>query len=452
MERMPDTLKKPESIAVQSDSDAVNSAWIKRRASAVPRGVSNLLPIVIDRASNAEIWDVEGKRYIDFGSGIAVLNTGHLHPRIKAAAIEQMDSFSHACFQITPYASYVRLAERLNALVPGPTPKKSILFSTGAEAVENAVKIARAHTGRSGVIAFSGGFHGRTLMAMALTGKVTPYKAGFGPLPGEVYHLPFPIEFHGIDAAQAMRALDTLFHADIDPKQIAAIIIEPIQGEGGFYVAPPEFMQALRAICDDHGIVLIADEVQTGFARSGRLFALEHSGIEADLVTMAKGLGGGFPISAVTGKSAIMDAPMPGGLGGTFAGSPIACAAAHAVIDVIEDEGLCARADEIGALIREHLHSLSKEALLAPVIGDIRGLGSMVALELIENGDPSKPAPALNWALVQACAKRGLIVVPCGVRSNVIRFMAPLTISDALLREGMSILGDTLRELVEAKP
>lgn len=446
------TMNKSKPVAMQTNSVESNDEWIKRRANAIPRGVSNLLPVVIDHASNAEIWDVQGRRYIDFGSGIAVLNTGHLHPRVRVAVIEQLDNFSHACFQITPYASYIRLAERLNKLVPGTTPKKTLFVSTGAEAIENAVKIARAHTGRSGVIAFSGGFHGRTLMGMALTGKVTPYKAGFGPLPGEVYHLPFPIAYHGVDTAQTMRALEVMFHADIDPKQIAAIVVEPIQGEGGFYVAPPEFLQGLRRICDEHGIVLIIDEIQTGFARSGRLFALEHSGVEADLMTMAKGLGGGFPISAVTGKADIMDAPLSGGLGGTFAGSPVACVAAHAVLDIIEDEKLCARAEEIGASLRKRLESLSREASLKSVIGDIRGLGSMIALELIENGDSSRPAKELNWALVQGCAKRGLIVVPCGVRSNVIRFMPPLTISNELIDEGMTILGDTLRELVAAKP
>jgi 4-aminobutyrate aminotransferase / (S)-3-amino-2-methylpropionate transaminase / 5-aminovalerate transaminase len=440
-------------ISSQSTSDPTpgednNAQWMQRRQAAIPRGVSTLLPIFVKRAENSEIWDVEGRRYIDFASGIAVLNTGHLHPRVKAAAMAQLEHFSHTCFQITPYPTYVELAERLNQLVPGESAKKSLFLSTGAEAVENAVKIARAHTRRNGVIAFSGGFHGRTLMAMALTGKVQPYKAGFGTLPGEVYHLPFPIAYHGISAAQSLQALDTLLHADIDPAQIAAIIVEPIQGEGGFYVAPAEFLRSLRRLCDQHGIVLVIDEVQTGFARSGRMFAIEHAGIEPDLMTLAKSMGGGFPISAVVGKAAIMDAPSAGGLGGTYAGSPIACAAALAVLEVIGDEHLCERAEQIGQRLRGQLERLRNESALAPVIGDIRGLGAMLAMELVENGRVEQPNAALTRALIPACAKRGLILLPCGIRGNVIRFLMPLTISDALLDEGTAILADAMRDLV----
>ncbi len=424
-----------------------NAQWMARRVAAVPRGVSTMLPVFVERAKNAELWDIEGRRYIDFASGIAVLNTGHLHPRVQAAVAAQLDRFSHTCFQITPYPEYVELAERLNALAPGPSAKKSILFSSGAEAVENAVKIARAYTRRNGVIGFSGAFHGRTMMAMALTGKVLPYKAGFGTLPGEVYHLPFPIAYHGISVAHALQALETLLHADIDPAQVAAIIIEPVQGEGGFFVAAPEFLHALRQICDQYGIVLIIDEVQSGFARTGRMFAHEHAGIEADVMTVAKSMGGGFPISAVIGKAEIMDAPAPGGLGGTYAGSPIACAAALAVLDVIQDERLCERAEELGQNLRAQLQALRSEPALTPLIGDIRGLGAMVAMELIEDADPARPNAALTRTLVQACAQRGLVVLPCGVRGNVIRFLMPLTISDSLMNEGVAILARVLREL-----
>ena len=272
-----------------------------RRDAAFARGLGCQLPVYVERASNAELWDVEGRRYVDFGSGIAVLNTGHLHPKVQAAVARQLQAFSHTCMMVTPYATAVELAERLNRLAPGPTPKKSLFVTTGAEAVENAVKIARAHTGRAGVIAFGGGFHGRTFMAMALTGKVAPYKTGFGPFPAEVYHAPFPIAYHGVTVQHSLDALEHLFKFDVEPSRVAAIIVEPVLGEGGFYVAPPEFLRALRTVCDAHGIVLIIDEIQTGFARTGRMFAIEHTGIEPDLMTMAKSLAGGFPLAAVVG-------------------------------------------------------------------------------------------------------------------------------------------------------
>jgi 4-aminobutyrate aminotransferase/(S)-3-amino-2-methylpropionate transaminase len=377
------------------------------RESSVPRGVGTMLPVFIKRAANAEMWDVEGKRYIDFASGIAVLNTGHNHPNIVAAVQSQLDDFSHTCFQVTPYEVYVQLADRLNKLLPGSEPKKTLFLSTGAEAVENAIKIARAHTGRPGVVSFAGGFHGRTMMGMALTGKVVPYKVGFGPFPSEVYHLPFPIDYHGVSVDDALGALERLFRADIEPSRVGAIIVEPVQGEGGFYAAPAEFLQALRRICDEHGIVLIMDEIQTGFARTGRMFAFEHAEIEPDLVVMAKSLAGGFPLSAVSGKAHIMDAPAPGGLG-------------------------------------------ESTNALKGVIGDVRGLGAMVAMELVQDGDADKPDPALTSALVQAAAKRGLVILACGVRANVIRFLAPLTIEDDVLEEGLSILRECLVELATA--
>ena len=338
-----------------------NAELQKLRETAVPRGVSNLLPVFTAKASNAELWDVEGKRYIDFAGGIAVLNTGHLHPKVQAAVKAQMDLYSHTCFQVTQYESYVRLADRLNRLAPGPTPKKTIFLTTGAEAVENAVKIARAYTKRSAVIAFSGSFHGRTMMTMGLTGKVAPYKTGFGPMPGEIFHVPFPSPMLGVTLEQSLACLDTLLKADVDPARVAAIIIEPVQGEGGFYQAPVELLAALRRLCDQHGILLIADEVQTGFARTGKLFAIEHSGIEPDLITVAKSLAGGFPLSGVIGKAEIMDGPAPGGLGGTYAGSPISCAAALAVLEVIEEEHLCARANTVGAQIKQRLNSLGSK-------------------------------------------------------------------------------------------
>jgi 4-aminobutyrate aminotransferase/(S)-3-amino-2-methylpropionate transaminase len=418
-----------------------------RRDAAFARGLGNQLPVYIERARNAEMWDVEGRRYIDFGSGIAVLNTGHLHPKVQAAVAKQLDAFSHTCLMVTPYESAVQLAEKLNKLAPGPTPKKAIFVTTGAEAVENTIKIARAHTGRSGVIAFGGGFHGRTFMAMALTGKVAPYKAGFGPFPAEVYHAPFPIAYHGVSVRDSLDALEHLFKYDIEPSRVAAIIIEPVMGEGGFYIAPPEFLQALRKLCDQHGIVLVVDEIQTGFARTGRMFAIEHAGIEPDLMTMAKSLAGGFPLAAVVGKAHIMDAPGPGGLGGTYAGSPIACAAALAVLDVIEEEKLCQRAGAIGTLMVDALRGAQKSL---PAIGEVRNLGAMVAIELVKNGDPHAPDADLAKALVKRAAEKGVVLLSCGLYGNVIRFLAPLTAADAILREGLGLVIDALRELTQA--
>ncbi len=421
-----------------------NEAWQKRRIAAVARGVGNSLPVYAARAQNAELWDVEGRRYIDFASGIAVLNTGHLHPAIARAVGDQLTKLTHACFQVTPYESYVQLAEELNAIAPGPTPKKSLFLTTGAEAVENAVKIARYATQRAGVIAFSGGFHGRTLACLALTGKVQPYKAGFGPMMPDVYHLPFPIAYHGIRSEDSLAALDQLFKADIDPTRVAALIIEPVLGEGGFYVAPPEFLRGLKARCEQHGILFVADEIQSGFARTGRMFAIEHSGIEPDLMTVAKSISGGLPLSAVIGKAAIMDAPAPGGLGGTFAGSPLACAAGLAVLATIRAENLIARADHVG---RELSVTLRNWQIAHRSIGDVRGLGAMVAMELVKNSDPTQPDADLTRALVQAAGRRGLILLSCGIYSNVIRFLPPLTIPDAQLHEGLEILAAALQEV-----
>jgi 4-aminobutyrate aminotransferase len=425
-----------------------NSAELhERRVAAVPRGVSHATAIYAKRAKNAEIWSEDGKRYIDFAAGIAVVNTGHQHPKIVAAVEEQMKAFSHVCFQVTPYETYVRLAERLNALAPVASPAKTMLVSTGAEAVENAVKVARAYTGRPGIVSFSGGFHGRTLMGMALTGKVVPYKKGFGPFPADVYNVAFPNIYHGVSSEQSLDALKALFKYTADPSSIAAIIIEPVQGEGGFYIAPFDFLRALRALCDEHGILLVADEIQTGFARTGKMFALEHIGIKADVVTMAKGLAGGFPLAAITGRAEIMDASSPGGLGGTYAGNPIACAAAHAVLDAIAEEKLCDRANAIGKIILDRCNQIKSRSNLN-CVGDVRGLGAMCAIELVKDAASAEPAPLLTQALMKVANENGLILLSCGTYGNVIRFLVPLTASDALVRDGMDIFETSLTEAV----
>ena len=424
-----------------------NSELHARRTAAISRGMSTMVPVYVERARNAELWDADGRRYIDFAGGIAVVNSGHVHPHVKDAIIRQVEAFAHTCLMITPYRVAIELAEKLNALAPGSTPKKTMFVSTGAEAVENAVKIARAHTGRAAVIAFTGGFHGRTYMAMALTGKVAPYKVGFGPFPGDVFHAPFPMTYHGVSSADSLEALEQLFKYEVEPARVAAIIIEPVLGEGGFYAAPPEFIQSLRALCDKHGIVFIADEIQTGFARTGRMFAMEHYGVEPDLMTMAKSLANGLPLAAIVGKSQIMDAPTPGGLGGTYAGSPVACAAALAVLEVMEKENLPARANQLGELVMRRLRTLQSKLTC---IGDVRGLGAMVAMELVRNRDAHAPDADLAKALVQRSAANGLILLSCGVYGNVIRFLMPLTAADIIVNEGMDILERSLQEVLTA--
>jgi 4-aminobutyrate aminotransferase len=411
-----------------------------RRIAATPRGVGVGFQIYAERAENAQLWDVEGRRYIDFGSGIAVLNTGHRHPRVVQAVKQQLEHFTHTAYQVVPYESVVALAERLNALAPGRHAKKTAFFTTGAEAVENAIKIARAHTRRPGVIALTGAFHGRTFMGMALTGKVAPYKLGFGPFPASVYHVPAPVALHGVSVAQSLAALEQLFKSDIAADQVAAIIVEPVQGEGGFYVQPPEFMRGLRAVCDRHGIVLIADEIQTGFGRTGKLFAMEHYDVLPDLMTVAKSLAGGLPLSGVVGRAEIMDAPAPGGLGGTYAANALAIAAAHAVLDVIADEQLCARAERLGQRLQARLNALRASV---PQISDVRGLGAMVAVEFAQaDGGPD---PEFARQVQQRAHDAGLLLLSCGVHANVIRFLFPLTIEDALLDEGLDILAAALR-------
>ena len=424
-----------------------NAQWQERKDAAMARGEGNLAPIFIDRAEGSEVWDVEGKRYLDFGTGIAVVNTGHLHPKVKSAVAKQLDHLSHSCIMITPYASAVELAERLNALAPGDTPKKTMFVTTGAEAVENAIKIARSHTGRRGIVAFDGGYHGRTMMTLGLTGKVAPYKTRFGPFPGEIYRAPYPIEGHGISEEASLKALDTLFRTDLDPADCAAMILEPVQGEGGFYPAPNAWLRRLREICDEHGIVLIADEVQTGFGRTGKMFASEYAGIEPDMMTMAKGMAGGFPIAGVVGKAAIMDAVDPGGLSGTYAGSPIGCAAALAVLDVLEEEGLVERSLAIGARFGTALEGLQRE--YPHLIGDIRtDRGAMIALELVQDGSMAKPNAALLKAVLAECHKRGLIILACGMYGNVIRFLPALTISDEQIDEGLGIFAEAFAAVV----
>ena len=423
-----------------------NAEWQARKDAAVARGQGNIAPVYVARAKGSELWDVEGKRYIDFGTGIAVTSAGHSHPRITAAVTEQVQNFSHTCVMVTPYDVSVRLAEKLNELTPGKSKKKSIFVTTGAEAIENAVKIARAHTGRRGVIAFNGGFHGRTMLAMGLTGKITPYKNLFGPFPAEIYHAPFPIEYHGVSVEDSLKAVDNLFKVDLAPSDCAAIIVEPVQGEGGFYPAPIEFLQALRKLCDAHGIVLVVDEIQSGFARTGKMFCCEYAGIEPDLMTVAKGMANGYPIAAVVGKSEIMDAPLPGGLGGTYAGSPVACAAALAMIEVIHEENLTGAASHVAEVFSSRLKAL--QAKHPRVVGHLRTAhGAMMAMELVQNGDAEQPDAELTKSVVGLAYQKGLALLSCGIRGNVIRFLPALNISDELIHEGFDILESCLDEL-----
>jgi 4-aminobutyrate aminotransferase/(S)-3-amino-2-methylpropionate transaminase len=429
---------------MQREPHLSNAALMARRGAAVARGVGQAHEIFVSRAANAEVWDVEGKRYIDFAGGIAVLNTGHCHPEISAAVKAQVDLYSHTCFQVLAYEPYVELAERLNALAPGQFAKKSIFLSTGAEAVENAVKIARAYTRRPGVIAFNGGYHGRTMMTLGLTGKVAPYKIGFGPFPGEVFHALYPNALHGVSVDDALHSVELLFKNDIEPERVAAFILEPVQGEGGFYVAPNDFVEGLRALADRHGILIIADEVQTGAGRTGTWFASEQWPVAPDLITTAKSMAGGFPISGVVGRAEVMDAPAPGGLGGTYAGSPIGCAAALAVLKVFDDEQLLARSRALGERLTAGLRRIAADV---PAIGDVRGLGAMVAIELFEDGDTHRPDAALTRRVVAEAARRGLILLSCGSYGNVIRVLVPLTASDLLVDEGLTLLADSFAAL-----
>ena len=419
-----------------------NEQLMARKAAATPRGVGVMGSFFAERADNSELWDVEGRRFIDFAGGIAVLNTGHRHPKILKALQAQLERFTHTCYQVVPYESYISLAEKLNAMTPGAHAKKTALFSTGAEAIENAIKIARSHTQRSGVIAFSGAFHGRSLFAVSLTGKVQPYKAGFGPFAPEVYHAPFPCHCASLD--EVKKAVAHIFKADIEPSRVAAIIFEPVQGEGGFNVIQAQAVTWLRALCDEHGIVLIADEIQTGFGRTGKMFACEHFGLVPDLMTIAKSLAAGMPLSAVTGRAEIMDAPSPGGLGGTYAGNPLAIAAAHAVIDVMVEDKLAERGQRLGDQLKAVLQSLRAEV---PQITDVRGLGAMVAAEFNKAGTDI-PDQDFTKRVQAEALKRNLILLTCGVNANVVRFLFPLTIPNAVFAEAMDILRASMRAAV----
>lgn len=414
-----------------------HSALNARKQQATPRGVGVMCQWYAEKAENATIWDMQGKQYIDFSGGIAVLNTGHRHPKVIAAVTEQLSKFTHTAYQITPYESYVALAERINEKAPITQPAKSAFFSTGAEAVENAVKIARSYTGRQGIITFGNGFHGRSFMTMAMTGKVAPYKRDFGLMPGGVFHARYPVIAQGISVDDAIESVENILHEDIAPHDVAAIVLEPVQGEGGFHIVPAEFLKRLRALCDEHGILLIADEVQSGFARTGKFFAMNHFETKVDLMTMAKSMGGGFPISGVVGRAEVMDAPNPGGLGGTYAGSPVSIAAAHAVMDVIEEEGLCERANQLGQKLVSTLNSIQKES--SNIVTAIRALGSMIAVE-VQTSEQAKAVQ--NYAM-----EKGLLLLTCGKNANVIRFLYPLTIPTEQFDQGLSILMDAFAAL-----
>ncbi|MGC6229881.1 MULTISPECIES: 4-aminobutyrate--2-oxoglutarate transaminase [Hafnia] len=422
---------------------STNKELMQRRGNAVPRGVGQIHPIFAERAENCRVWDVEGREYLDFAGGIAVLNTGHLHPKVVAAVEAQLKKLSHTCFQVLAYEPYLELCEIMNKRVPGDFAKKTLLVTTGSEAVENAVKIARAATKRSGTIAFSGAYHGRTHYTLSLTGKVNPYSAGMGLMPGHVYRALYPCELHGVSDDDAIASIHRIFKNDAAPEDIAAIVIEPVQGEGGFYSASPDFMKRLRALCDEHGIMLIADEVQSGAGRTGTLFAMEQLGVAADITTFAKSIAGGFPLAGVTGKAEVMDAIAPGGLGGTYAGSPIACAAALAVLETFDEENLLQRANDVGQKLKEGLLSIAETHR---EIGDVRGLGAMIAIELFEDGDVHKPNAKLTADVVARARDKGLILLSCGPYYNVLRILVPLTVSDAQIKQGLDIIAACFTE------
>lgn len=421
-----------------SETIGRNDSMLDRRAQNVPRGIITAHPLVLERGLGAEVWDIDGRRYLDFVGGIGVLNVGHSHPRVVAAVRAQLDKMTHASFQVVAYPPYIELAEKLNALIGGGEAYKSIFLSSGAEAVENAVKIARAHTNRPAIIAFRGGFHGRTLLGVTLTGMSAPYRQNFGPFPSDVFHVPFPNPYRGCTAAMSLAALDELFATAVLPDRVAAILIEPVQGDGGFLPAPPEFLQALAAIAKRHGIVLIADEIQTGFGRTDTMFAFEQAGIRPDLVTVAKSLAGGLPLSGVVGRAAIMDAAEPGGLGGTYGGNPLACAAALAVLEAFEAEGLLERSHHLAAIMRTRLAGMAH-----PAIGERRGLGFMQAVEIVDA--TGAPDAAAAQRVIDRAREHGLLVIKCGVQRNVIRFLAPLVTTDAQLAEAMDIFAEAVK-------
>ncbi|WAJ39315.1 4-aminobutyrate--2-oxoglutarate transaminase [Pseudomonas sp. GOM7] len=416
---------------------------LQQRERFVPRGLLTAHPLVIERAQGAEVWDVDGKRYLDFVGGIGVMNIGHNHPQVLAAVQAQLQKVTHACFQVVAYRPYLDLVQRLSELVAGDSgiAHKAALFTSGAEAVENAVKIARAHTQRPAVIAFRGGFHGRTLLGTTLTGMSQPYKQNFGLAP-EVFHTPYPNAYRGFTSDMALAALHELFATQVTPDRVAAILIEPVQGDGGFLAAPPEFLQALRELTERHGIVLILDEVQAGFGRTGTWFGFQHAGIQPDLVTVAKSLAAGMPISGVVGRAEIMDAAAPGGLGGTYGGNALACAAALAVIDTYEREHLLARGEQLGQHLRQGLLALQARY---PQIGDVRGSGFMLAMELVKDDAARSPDAELNQRIIDEARKGGLLVIKCGIYRNVLRFLAPLVTEPAQIDEALVILDGALQ-------
>jgi 4-aminobutyrate aminotransferase/(S)-3-amino-2-methylpropionate transaminase len=427
-----------------------------RREAAVPRGVSQATPVYVARAQDAWLEDVDGNRYLDFAGGIGCLNTGHRSQAVVSAVEAQLQNFLHTCAQVTPYENYVRLAERMNKIAPGDFPKKTFFLNSGAEAVENAIKIARAHTGRSGVIAFEDAFHGRTMMALALTSKTHPYKAGFAPFPGEVYRVPFAycyrcsysLQYPSCDVYCA-RHLEDTFRRIVAPEDVAAVIAEPVLGEGGFVAPPPEFFRIVMEICRKHGVLFIADEVQSGFGRTGKMFACEHYGIEPDILVTAKSLGGGLPLAAVTGRAEVMDAPGVGGLGGTFAGNPLSCAAANAVLDVFERGDLLSRADSIGERFQERAQEWKTRF---EIIGEVRGLGAMRAIELVKSRETREPAPEETKRISQYCYERGLITITAGTYGNVIRLLVPLVITDEQMDEGLDVLESALVSVCAGQP
>ncbi len=426
-----------------------NASLKARRDDALPVGLPSKSGVYVAKAQNAELWDVEGKRYIDFIGGIGVLNAGHRHPKVVAAIKKQAEEFIHTSFGIAQYEVYVELAERLNKLAPGPSKKKTALFNSGAEAVENAVKFARRITGRPGVIAFEGAFHGRTLLATTLTGKAKPYKIGFGPLVPAIFHSPYPDVYHGVSVESCVRHLDQIFKMSIPAEEVAAIIVEPVQGEGGFNAAPAEFLQHLRKIADQHGIILIADEIQSGMGRTGKMFAFEHAGVEPDLLCVAKSIAAGLPLSALVGKAELMDKIAAGGMGSTYGGNPVACAAALAVLDVFEEENLLQRANEIGAKVAASWRAL-QNGVAKGHFGDVRQVGGMIAVECVKDGDPMKPNGDLAAKIQAEARDRGLIMTTAGAYAQCLRCLVPLTISDKMLDEGLAIFAEATKASVTA--
>lgn len=432
------------------ESGRRTAEWLQRRERAIPRGIATTHQIVVDHAHGAQVWDVEGRRYIDFAGGIGTLNAGHTPDEVVAAIGEQARKLVHMAFPVAYYEPYIELAERLSALMPGSFAKKTLLLNSGAEAVENAIKIARAATGRPAVIAFENAFHGRTLMTMTLTGKHRPYRSGFGPFAPEIYHARFPYRYrcgcggnHERCPIESGEDIEQFFATTIPAEEVAAIIVEPVQGEGGFVVAPPEWLRMLRRVCDREGIVLIADEVQSGFGRTGRMFAVEHAGIEPDLVVLAKSLAAGLPLSAVVGRAEIMDGPAPGGVGGTYGGNPVACAAALAVLDLFARDDLAGRAARLGEIIAARLQGMAERYAL---IGEARGLGAMQAIELVTDRETKAPAKEATARIIHRCLDEGLIVLKAGLYDNVIRILVPLVIEEQQLREGLDILERVVAE------